>query len=353
MGAWPLSPGHAPPFFDLAALARLSPRLPPLDCYASAAAGRSAARSLLVLISLRSPRLPPRRSTAPSPRPLATPRARSLLVLISLRSPRLPPPSPPLGCSVSAAAGHSACALAFGFDLAALASPPTSPPAARLLRLRGRWPLRLRARFRFRCRCARPASHLPTRRSTAPSPRPLATPPARSLLASILLRSPRLPPRSPPLECSVSAAAGHSACALAFGFDLAALASPPTSPPAARLLRLRGRWPLRLRARPWLRSCCARPAPHPPHPALDRSASAAAGRYACVLAFGFDLAALAPPPTSPPSARLLRFRGRWPLRLRARFRLRSRCAREAIRQERSAPRRTLPVGRRGSSASPR
>ena len=183
MGAWPLSPGHAPPFFDLAALARLSPRLPPLDCYASAAAGRSAARSLLVLISLRSPRLPPRRSTAPSPRPLTTPRARSLLVLISLRSPRLPPFS----------------------------------PAARMLRLRGRWPLRLRARFRFRSRCARLASHLPTRRSTAPSPRPLAATPARSLSVSMSLRSPRLPPPHPALECSVS----------------------------------RGRWPLRLRARSW------------------------------------------------------------------------------------------------------
>ena len=261
MGAWPLSPGHAPPFFDLAALARLSPRL--------------------------------RRSTAMPPRPLATPPARSLSVSISLRSPRLPPPHPPLDCSVSAAAGRYACALAFGFDVAALAPPPTSPPGARLLRLRGRWPLRLRARFRFRSRCARLASHLPTRRSTAPSPRPLATPPARSLSVSMSLRSPRLPPPHPALDCSVSAAAGHSACALAFGFDLAALASPPTSPPAARLLRLRGRWPLRLRARPWLRSCCARPAPHPPHPALDRSASAAAGRYACVLAFGFDLAALA------------------------------------------------------------
>ena len=180
--------------------------LPALVCCACAASRplRLRARRFLA----RCARSPSRRSSAAPSRPRAAPPSRSLSS--SLRSVRTPGPSR----RSSAAPSRPRAAPPSRSLSSSLRSVPTPGPhpGARLLRLRGRGPLRLRARFLARCdrslppvptpalvccacavsrplrlrarflaRCARTPRLAPTKRSSATSARPRAAPPSRSL----------------------------------------------------------------------------------------------------------------------------------------------------------------------------
>ena len=182
----------------------------------------------------------------------------------------------------------------------ARAPPPWAPhPGARLLRLRG--PLgRSVCALWFQSRCARPTSlGAPPCRSTATSARPSGPLHLRALV-SISLRSPHLPGRPTlPLDCYVCALWFQSRCArpTSLGAPLCRSTAASTQPSG----------PLHLRA---LVSISLR-SPHlPGRPTLPLDCCVYAALWAAPSArFGFNLAALAPPPWAPhPAARLLRLR---------------------------------------------